>query len=447
MTNFFKTQVHHVENRLYNLQPHGIGTGQCENIFSYLCRLAEAHSIRPSTLIMSHVHELTYSFRPREPRTYDFVTQAHAAFLNHGKFSKTLFDRLNVLTGRSDLSALTLYRYRFVLADTELLSVNSGRWCTQCISDQHSRGEAYEPLLWSIKDVLICPLHRSALVDSCAKEACSGNALITGNKVLGFCSRCHIWQGDSSSFICHNTIDSSDQQLWYAGQIDSLVSRTSIEDTPTKKTLAAGIHALHQRLRVLGVDKSLAAAKVAKSTFSYWMRGLTSPTIRALSHICYIANVNVSDVLEGQTERILGTVSATARTIQSNKPTRRSPIDKLRAKNELAAALNQPTYNLISVKSIAQKLNVDPKVLRNHFPEQTTALSQRFLKALSRRSEIHEKVNSGIIENAVNKLRAQNLEPTVRRVSEILPRNISLRRKLFREAYRKARYDPEGTED
>jgi hypothetical protein len=104
-------------SRLYRLEPIGIGTPEVESLSSYLNRLAQAHCVTVTTLM---VHELLpHVGTPAPPRAHPASTpppgggrglsQHLARQINGlGRIAAAWVQGLEALTGRRDLRFLTL---------------------------------------------------------------------------------------------------------------------------------------------------------------------------------------------------------------------------------------------------------------------------------------------------------------------------------------------------
>jgi hypothetical protein len=92
-----------VHSRLYSLEPMGIGTAQVESLTSYLGRLAVAHRVSVSKLILEEIAPLF-----RQPRARGSLLAANSrGLLRVNDLSKEFVWVLQRLTGRLDLPYLT----------------------------------------------------------------------------------------------------------------------------------------------------------------------------------------------------------------------------------------------------------------------------------------------------------------------------------------------------
>ena len=154
---------------LYYLAPQGIGSPLVESLSSYLTRLAQAHTVPPGALVR-------YIVAPRldkayldaaSPNTISGFLRASYHMNGVGVMAQDWVDALGALTLRSDLSSLTLRAWSEVAHERRLL-ISYKRWCPTCIAEwQMSQTTIYEPLLWHIAAVTVCPRHYGRLEHLC----------------------------------------------------------------------------------------------------------------------------------------------------------------------------------------------------------------------------------------------------------------------------------------
>ena len=153
--------------RLYHLSPIGLGTPTVESLTGYIVRLAEAHCVSAGVLYSKVIKALAgkgniFSFRVKDQAGYSTHT-----INGFGSPAADFVRALETLTGRRDLSYLTLLTWSRVLPSHSLLR-RCRAWCESCL---HAWREAnqpiYEPLLWALQAVTICPHHRRILRQAC----------------------------------------------------------------------------------------------------------------------------------------------------------------------------------------------------------------------------------------------------------------------------------------
>ena len=140
-------------SRLYHLAPLGVGTAQVESLTGYIARLAEEHCVPTSVLVTDHLLPSMRSLRHGTTPAATWLVKHGPHFNGTGDTARHAITALADLTGRQDLSFLTLQSWAQVLAPYGLLRLGRhGRaWCSACYAEALAlRTPLYEPLLWSI---------------------------------------------------------------------------------------------------------------------------------------------------------------------------------------------------------------------------------------------------------------------------------------------------------
>ena len=197
----WQLRTHRLTGRsyLYSLPPIGGGTPLVESLTSYIQRLAEAHAVETGTLVY---HEL----RPRVPfvkgkRCGQVPTKLpHSFYLEAYRLNGT-GDRarlwvcmLEELTQVRRLDLLTALPWAYAINRRNLLRANR-TWCSSCYENWRSSGRpVYEPLLWMLQVVTVCPDHMQPLDSLC--PVCSRMQYVFSSRSHpGHCSRCRSWLG------------------------------------------------------------------------------------------------------------------------------------------------------------------------------------------------------------------------------------------------------------
>lgn len=180
--------------RLYRLEPFGLGTPQVEGLDSYFIRLAAAHCVSPRDL-------LRYELVPTEPALQgtlhsNFPARFAKTINGLGPYAAGISGALNQLTGRNDLSRLTLLPWNTLFtANGAGLLTNVKRWCPACLAEHRLAGiKAYRPLAWSFDLFTACPTHGLSLAHRCPRCKKTQSHL-PRTPVLDLCEYCHCYIG------------------------------------------------------------------------------------------------------------------------------------------------------------------------------------------------------------------------------------------------------------
>jgi hypothetical protein len=229
-------------SRLYSLEPIGLGTVYTESLSSYILRLANEHCLTPRTLIMGEMAPLVLSDETQstliKKNVSTLLSRGDAKPTLNGmrEMTQTLVSLLEQLTLRQDLKFLTLLTWTGVLSQRKLLRQYRA-WCPQCYQQWQEQGyPIYEPLLWSFREIKICPHHQVALVEKCPH--CDARLPAIANfSQLGFCCRCRKWMG-SNEFETQFKGNEGERSCYLSHQIGELISITpELTDTISKEDL------------------------------------------------------------------------------------------------------------------------------------------------------------------------------------------------------------------
>ena len=188
---------------LYHLRPLGVGTERVESLTGYISRLAEAHSVPTSVLMRRELiprvcQESAGSAKDRVAQNYSFIYDSYV--LNGiSDCPRTWVGTLGALTSEKSLRVLTMLTWARVVSDIHLLR-SSRAWCSQCFDSwRRANVPIYEPLLWAIKVVTVCPVHECRLEERCP-HCGRGSQALTAKARPGCCFRCRSWLVTAASY-------------------------------------------------------------------------------------------------------------------------------------------------------------------------------------------------------------------------------------------------------
>ena len=428
--------------RLYHVPPIGIGTPLVEGLAGYMMRLAEAHSVTTSALVTD---ELLPLMKPRglETRPAANWLADHGPHFNGTDVRAQLaVEALMLLTGRQDLAALTLLPWARAVAPYGLLRLRKPArvWCTACYADLLTRGEPiYEPLLWSIAVVSVCPQHRIRLNDHCPHAEC-GRPLpaIAAAARPGHCSWCRRplycqpreRVGDDGS-----TVEGS-WDLWVAQQLGDLVAATAAPRVLS--ALRSGVPTLDAFIRARcgggpGASGEFAGlADLHRNYICRWRKGHVLPTIDVLLRVCHHLDVSLVQFLTGETAGL----TATTRPEPPARPQRRRPRtlsvpDTEQFRQNLEIALAETPSPPLSANAAARRLGCTSATLARLHPEAYRSAIERYRSWRTQQSEARVAQLAADIRRIMAQLDAADIYPAAKRVRPLLPYPIHPRNNQF----------------
>ena len=222
-------EIPHIPSRsiLYSIPPLGLGTGDVEGLTSYICRLAEAHCVSPTNLLRYQIESVAGKAR-RSTKSVNL--QSHPSGDN--RVAARYVSALEYLTMQPNLSELTLSSWLMgkrpignILTSLFLdrpisMFKNHREWCPDCFQEwQDGDRVIYEPLLWSLSLVAICPHHDRWLERFCPHCA-KIQPIFAAKTRVGYCSHCHAWLGVESKDLDRDGDRSEERKVWLSWLAD-----------------------------------------------------------------------------------------------------------------------------------------------------------------------------------------------------------------------------------
>jgi AraC-like DNA-binding protein len=280
-------------SRLYSLAPIGIGTAFVESLSGYLSRLAGAHAVSAGSLVAK---EISGSLKPGKIH----VGLVSYAINGVGVGAKQWVQVLETLTLRSDLRYLTLLPFERLFPKPFLFR-RARAWCPACYDQMASQGEPiYEPLLWCLKLVEVCPRHRQPLTTTCPRCLRYLRPLSAVSR-LGCCPRCDLWLGQASHRTDHPPSEAvpTEYQLWLADAVgDLLANAPQIEPERLRDHVRGALSAYTHKFAEGNRTAVAEMAGCRRNAFYTWFRGDKTPRIDSLLRTWYQLQLPVRSLLE-----------------------------------------------------------------------------------------------------------------------------------------------------
>jgi len=379
--------AHPPHSRLYALEPLGMGTSNIESLTSYVTRLAGAHSVSLRTLVLQQLLpqlKCDYLSNPLKNSLDAFWIEAARALNGTGTLAKDWAYALERLTLRTDLQFLTLLPWASVLTQQRLLRITRA-WCPDCFMEWQTAGQPiYEPLLWNVSAVFLCPRHQRPLLEKCPHPDCQATLPVLASHFQpGYCSKCARWLGvvpdppDLSS-----TTGQWRWRIWVAETVGELVAHNmDLKLLPHLRNIPDLIAASLEQVADSRMQNLAEKLQLSRRTVNAWKLGRQVPQIESLMRLCYCCGVSLYDLFTLQ----FGTLNLDKLKTRSlpdiPSPTRnrrhRIPIDLVSIRQSLEAVLAQNEQPPPSMREVARRLNHSPRELREYFPELCRAISKR----------------------------------------------------------------------
>ncbi len=421
--------------RLYHLAPIGVGTPEVEGLTGYVMRLAETHCVTTSALdsgeLLPAMKSAAHGARPAATWLLDHGPQ----FNGTGEAAREAIAALAHLTGRCDLPFLTLRPWAAMLAPYGLLRLGKHArvWCSRCYTQAQEDGlPLYEPLLWSIAAVTVCPRHAIRLSARCPHADCARTLpVIAARARPGHCSHCRrplYHPGDGPTRPSGSNAEEG-WDLWVARQIGALLAAApSLTSAPTPTTSGTALEAFIQARQGSGpgvFGQFAHTVGVHANLLCRWRKGRSRPTMALLLRVCHRLGVSLVEFLQGDTSGL----AAGAHPPATDGPPRRScrsptAYDTDRLQQEIEAHLADAAAPPRSIAEMARRLGCPSAALVRLFPDACRITADRC--RLYRTQQRDERVQhlTADIRRVMTELDSAGIYPASKRVRARLQRRI-----------------------
>jgi transcriptional regulator with XRE-family HTH domain len=486
-------------SRLYQLEPIGIGTPFVESLTGYISRLAETHCVLSGMLVLGEIALLVkegYTFQGKDGGINKVFGHDTRNLNGTGSAAVKLVRATEALTLRQDLRFLTLLTWAKVIPQRDLPKKHRA-WCPACYEQWQVKGEAiYEPLLWSLKAVTICPHHHQPLHEECPH--CHHKSVpLAWRSQPGYCSKCSGWLGAASSA---NEMDSGELkwQLWVVNQIGALLSFTPqlLHPLPTS-TIQKIISVYIDQVTEGNLAAFARLIEMPKSTVHQWHRGKAVPSLDTLLKLCYRFGISLTDFLvrdvvvdslqkvalarlpfpggyrhQFDKDKALQELNKALEEIPPPSMTEvqkrlgyktystlyerfpdlcaaisqrcrdyKSSCQKEKLRGELEAVLNSDECPPPSLKEVARRLGYSTTTFYSNFPELSYVIANRYTSYLNAsHAELITRLVGEARQSAIS-LHNERIKPTDRRVAERLTKPGAILQKEVRAALRELRQE------
>ena len=167
---------------LFPIDLHGAGTSDIESLPSYVHRVSIAHGVD-----VGQVLKLVSNNMPRIFRFGNSYMRPEVMICK-GKTTGSLIEGFEYATGKN-LFGSTLWIVNNFVGRSLGEVVEGFRWCPECIEEMNKTDEAYFKLLWHMKSISACPIHRTRFISQC--QHCNHDQTSYRKRQnLGYCQKC-----------------------------------------------------------------------------------------------------------------------------------------------------------------------------------------------------------------------------------------------------------------
>jgi DNA-binding transcriptional regulator YiaG len=416
-------------SRLYSLEPIGVGSPMVESLTSYLTRLAEAHSVPLYKLFLQEILPQFNTIKEDYivPRDLTGLWSKCSALNGVTDLARNHVHALELLTIRSDLNFLTMLKWADVLPPRGLIR-RTRAWCPSCYEAWRNSGQiVYDPLIWALEVVTICPKHHQKLCLRCPYHDCQHEQFhFTSRYVSGYCSWCRRWLGSNTRTDEENltTLESErTYQSWIYKMVGEMLSAApNLPILPSKSNLTA-VFTQSINESTGGSQKAFSRQfHIPLSSIRNWNRGKHTPTMGNLLKICYQLGISPLSFITGDKEHLkYSFIEFTAESAVPNtmgKKRRKFEIDQVRS--VLLSVLQDQPNPPPSMREVARGLGYNYSQIIRKFPDLCKAISARYLLFLSQKRRATIQRDCDKVREAMLILHAQECYPSLRQVGKLL---------------------------
>jgi len=406
-------------SRLYDLVPCELGTIEQESLSSYLNRLGWRHHVSPRDLV---AQEVVPSLSHEYPKLQlaAFSRGPGMQINGAGSVAHEWANFLERLTMRSDLHVLALDFWIGDLSSRGHLR-QVPAWCPICYTVWAEQGLLlYQPLLWMVQIVTICPRHKRGLEDRC-QHCQKTQSVIARETYPGHCTQCNAWLGATSDGTDSLSMDREviDWQEWVVHALDEL--RLAADTFSWKQFFAS----LERCMKNRGVCSRLAELSgFSRDLFYIWLgrkqtRYSHTPSLETILEFCYACNVTPFQVISSADALLHAIWDETL--LRYRRPQRftRRRVDREQCQERLQAVLDG-REELLGVRQLAKLLGYHSSLLWYYFPKECALIAQRNQEHEKQRRKEHEARVCEEVRQAGLMLHAQNIFPSHRKVRDLL---------------------------
>ena len=417
---------------LYNIEPIGLNTQFKESFSSYVSRLAISHNVTFGTLFSKIITPLLnkeYLINIAKKGGNGFYDSSNG-INGIGTLAMDFVEVISSLTTRDDLKGMTMVYWSNILPSRELMRAEKA-WCPECFQDALENNKViYEQLVWTLKIVNICTIHKVKLSNRC--PFCSKRMSILSRKGKpGYCSNCENWLGERCRDL---RIDDNSKDLKRIMLIMQIITH-NLNEMYSRERVSEGLKYYVEQIFEGNIKKAAEYFKVANSTFRYWYKGYNIPTLNSLVSICMALNISIVDFFNKVTVDQSNTTGGVALTTK-NKIRKKYDHEYIKMYIDNYIEQEATTYPK-SLSKIAALIGCDRRLLYIKYPKESKRIAEIYAEYLKNQKIKREEKAEYEIKIAVENLVNSNEYPSRRKVEALLGRKYLVREKKIALAWKK----------
>ncbi len=378
-------------SRLYCLEPIGTGTPSVECLTSYLARLAEEHGVTLKALMMHEIFPsqgIDFTKADHYRRLSTFCEYNSSSLNGSSSMARQWVAVMQSLTLCESLRFLTMLTWSEVTAVSKLVRQRKA-WCPMCYDDWRQGHQVlYDPLLWALQSVQMCPRHRRQLVTVC--PSCQATMPFLSQVAHpGYCTRCTGWLGGESAGEeagC-TSIDRDDfeRPCWIAERVgEMLTAAPDLTVVPTKEQIVTMLSLCVDQYAQGNVSVLARKMNVSPSCLWNYLHKDGLPFFDFLIQLCYALSIPPLEFLTASSlprRRYLSNPAKDLLEVSRCTGNRITQDDVRRMRHVLETLLaREGIARYPSLKEIAQWIGCRVETLRRYCPDLCRASVRRYMR-------------------------------------------------------------------
>ncbi len=192
---------------LFPISLNGAGTTDVESLPSYIHRVAIAHGVSVGqilSLVNMNVGD-SFRFNTSYIRPEEMICKTNT--------TDNFISAFELATGKKLLGS-TFWIVNGLIGRSVKEIISGFRWCPECINDMNQTEGAYFKLIWHLRSVSACHIHRTPLI-SCCQNCKHDQTSYRKRENIGFCQNCGHSLGLRAIPLLENNIASSWDDIGY----------------------------------------------------------------------------------------------------------------------------------------------------------------------------------------------------------------------------------------
>ncbi|HEY6411478.1 MAG TPA: TniQ family protein, partial [Ktedonobacteraceae bacterium] len=334
---------------------------------------------------------------------------------------------LEQLTLRRDLRFLTMLTFTNVLSSRGLFRFTQA-WCPACYEEWKEADQViYQPLLWTLEVIQVCPRHGLLLHLRCPYTDCEqALSALTPRSQLGYCAQCERWLGRPFQYKGSSQglgIKVHERQQWTGTIVGELLAAAPALPAPPEREVIADTISRHVQAAMEGNFSAFARyLQVHRRTAWEWGQGLQVPQLRTLLQLCSYFDTSPLCFFRGHA---LENAPAHKHILEEKRlpekhKKRPRKFETVKLRSALQEALQGEENPPPSMREVARRLRYDSSHLYKHFPDLCRAIAARYRAHQKEQRRLRLQRICDEVQQAAQTLYAQGYIPSERQVGKSL---------------------------